>query len=96
MIEETLHDRGYTPAQVAEITTIVDAAHAELSHDAVKTVLLRVFMRVDRDSVAGRALARALGFTGDQSLARAAKDFGVSKQYLHRLEEEIRLRLGKL
>lgn len=93
MIDDKLLELGYTPEQVAEITALVDASHAELSRDAVATILRRLLVRLDKDSIAGRALARSLGFGSEQSLARAAGEFGVSKQYLHRLESDLRERV---
>lgn len=97
MMDEELEDRGYTPAQIAELTALFEAqleqALAERALPYAGELLHRIFVRVDRDSVAGRALARALGATNDQSLERAARDFGVSKQYLHRLEQQLRARL---
>lgn len=96
MIEEQLEAKGYSPEEVREIMMIVDAARTELSRDATSTVLRRILIRLDRDSVAGRALARALGFTSEKSLAGAAEAFGVSKQYLHHLESNLRAQLRDL
>lgn len=89
MIKEKLEDIGLTEAQIEQVEALIEAnARAEALHYAAE-LLHRMFLRVDKDSVIGRALSRALGFTSDESLARAASAFGVSKQYLHRIQGEV-------
>jgi hypothetical protein len=100
-LETDLLGRGFTSDQVATVTELVN--HREFSDvpniDDITArraaELIRViFLRVERDSPAGCALRRALGFSGGVSFARAAADFGVSKQHLHNLQEQIEAQLG--
>ncbi len=93
MIEEELKKSGFTDRQVAAIIDVVDAELDARALPRMVEVLHRIFLRVDRDSITGRALSRALGFTSDQSLGRAARDFGVSKQYLHKVQSELEIKL---
>lgn len=93
-IKEKLEDIGLTEAQVDQVEALIEErAKGEALHYASE-LLHRMFLRVDKDSVMGRALSRALGFTSDVSLARAANAFGVSKQYLHRIQGEVEAKLG--
>lgn len=87
--EEELEDMGLSSEQIACIVALMERRAQSEAVIYAGELIHRVFLRVDRDSVAGRALSRALGFTSDESLARAAKAFGVSKQYLHRIQAEI-------
>lgn len=93
---EKLEEIGLTPSQVESVNAIIEDQATERALPYAAELLHRIFVRVDRDSVVGRALARALGFTDHHSLERAAKDFGVTKQYLHRMQSEIKTRLAKL
>lgn len=97
----TLAARGFTSQQIGTILEILqDRDPRELSDlEAIvsrRTAdLIRViFLRVERDSAAGCALRRALGFSDNRPLSAAAADFGVSKQHLHNLQEEIETKLG--
>lgn len=85
-----------TPRQTARFYDLIETKSREEALPYSAHFLQMVFQRVDRDSVAGRALARGLGFSTAFSLERAAADFGVSRQYLHRLQGEIEMRLGPL
>lgn len=96
MIEDELAAMGYGPEQISEIADLVDRELDQRALPRMAEVLHRIFLRVDRDSIAGRALSRALGFTNEQSLERAARDFGVSKQYLHLLEAKLAAQLRGL
>lgn len=94
--EDQLAELGLTPQQIDAVLELIEQRALALATPRAAEFLRRVFLRVDRDSVAGRALSRALGFTDDISLARAAKAFCVSKQYLHVLEDDLRARLAGL
>ena len=88
-IKENLEDMGLTESQVIAVEQLFEQTCRREALYYASELIHRIFLRVDRDSVVGRALARALGFTNDVSLARAAKAFEVSKQYLHRIQSEI-------
>ncbi len=93
MIETALTGRGCTPDQIREAVELVGCEVESRAIPRMAEVLHRIFLRLDRDSVAGRALSRALGFTNGQSLGRAARDYGMSKQYLHKLESALAAKL---
>src|SRR4051812_5790632 len=92
-IEEQLEDLGLNEEQLAGVVAAYDAEAQQRGLRFAAELLHRILLRVDRDSVAGRALARAMGATNEDSLERAAAAFGVSKQYLHRLQSEIEAKL---
>lgn len=94
-IKEKLEDIGLTESQIAEVESLIEENARSEALRYASELLHRMFLRVDRDSVVGRALSRALGFTSDESLARAARAFGVSKQYLHRIQGEVEAKLSE-
>ena|SRR6187402_291652 len=93
-LREDLEAMGFTPAQVDRLQTAIERHAHRLFLPYGAELIHRIFLRVDRDSMFGRALARGLGFTNIDSLERAAKSFGVSKQYLHKLQTQVEARLG--
>lgn len=95
-LETLLSERGLSDEDVTFIVDYVEQHHAELARGFASQLLKLVFLRIGRDSPYGMALRRALGFSGGASLARAAKDFCVSKQYLHDLQTEVAKDLGNL
>lgn len=92
---------GYSRAEAEELLDVF-SSHAEQAIQdelvlARAAELIRLIMlRVERDSAAGCALRRALGFSGGASFAKAAKDFGCSKQHLHTLQMRLEGQLGPL
>jgi hypothetical protein len=100
MLEPRLVDQlsllGIPPDQMPRVANLIDASIEARKFAAAAELLHRIALRLDRDSIHGRALARALGFVVLQPLASAAADFCVSKQYLHRLQTELEARLGEL
>lgn len=95
-LEQKLSDQGFSHEDVVLITDIVDERDGETARAQAAEFLHRVFLRVEKDSAAGCALRRALGFSGENSLERAAKDFCVKKQYLHTLHLDLEMKLGEL
>jgi hypothetical protein len=103
-LRDAIEAMGYSRVEALEILDVVERnAAAEREAIRVECEIARaaelirlIFLRVDRDSPAGCALRRALGFSGGASFAKAAKDFGVSKQYLHTLQAELEQKLGPL
>ncbi len=96
MIEDTLSAAGYSPEEIAELAPLLDRDREDRAIIIAGEFIHRVLLRLERDSLEGRALARALGFTNGRSLERAAGDFCVSKQYLQRIEAEYCVRLRGL
>lgn len=95
-IRDQLEGIGLPAGKTAEIAKVVeDCLHAE-TMNFTKELLHRMMIRLDKDSIEGRALARALGFDFGRSLPEAARSFAVTKQYLHRIEWEFAGRLGDL
>lgn len=92
--EQRIIELGLKPEQIDAVLHLLEERARDLATPRAAEFLRRVFLRADRDSVAGRALARALGFTDDISCERAAKAFCVSKQYLNLMENELRQRLA--
>lgn len=95
-IEQQLLDRGISPEDVTFIVDLLEDKTAEAARRQAAHLLTVIFLRVERDSVAGCALRRALGFSGGVSLSRAARDFVVSKQYLEDLQAKLEDQLGDL
>jgi hypothetical protein len=95
-LEQALIDRGLPADDVTYIADLVEASQAAIARAQAGQLLHLIFLRVGRDSAAGCALRRALGFSSDTSLARAAREFCVSKQYLHDLQTGLEAQLGPL
>lgn len=95
-LEQKLNDQGFSHEDIVLITDLVDERDGETARAQAAEFLHRVFLRVEKDSAAGCALRRALGFSGENSLERAAKDFCVKKQYLHTLHLDLEMKLGDL
>ena len=95
-LENLLSDRGLADEDVTFIVDYVEHHQAGMAREQAAQLIKLIFLRIGRDSPAGMALRRALGFSGGASLARAAKDFCVSKQYLHDLQSELAKDLGNL
>ena len=94
--EQQLLDRGFSKEDITFIGDLLEDDHAAAARAQAAQLLHRIFLRVGRDSAAGCALRRALGFSSDVSLARAASDFVVTKQYLHDLQGDLEAQLGPL
>ena len=94
-LEQRLSDRGFSPEDVTYIVDLFEEDQADEIRRAAARLVCAIFLRVEKDSAAGCALRRALGFSGGVSLSRAAKDFCVSKQYLETLQSEIERQLGQ-
>ncbi|MEY2877798.1 MAG: hypothetical protein RLZZ15_178 [Verrucomicrobiota bacterium] len=94
--QEMLEDLDVPPDKAEKLLAAHEAEADRLGWQRAGECLRRVLIRLGRDSVQGRALSRALGFTGEESLARAALAFSVSKQYLHRLRSDAAKALGDL
>ncbi len=86
-IREQLEDLGLTPEQIEKIEGIVEREVEAEAIPKAGELLRRIFIRLDRDSTHGRAVARALGMTSHVSFERAAAAFCVSKQALQQLQE---------
>ncbi len=95
-LEHTLLACGLPPSYCDLVVDAVEERNARTVRSQAGHLLHLIFLRIDRDSVAGCALRRALGFSGGISLTRAAKDFCVSKQYLEELQSELEAKLGDL
>lgn len=95
-LEQALIDRGLDPEDVTFVVDQVEGHNASATLNRAAQFIHLVFLRVGRDSPAGCALRRALGFSSEASLSRAANDFLVSKQYLHDLQCELEAQLGEL
>jgi hypothetical protein len=95
-LEQKLTDRGFSPDDITTIVDVIEEQDAGTARQQAAQLLHLVFIRVGRDSAAGCALRRALGFSGGLSLARAAGDFLVSKQYLEDLQSKLEAQLGDL
>lgn len=95
-LEQQLIDRGITADDVTFIVDLVEADQADLARAQAAHLIQLIFLRVERDSAAGCALRRALGFSSEASLSRAAKEFCCSKQYLHDLQSDLEEKLGSL
>jgi hypothetical protein len=95
-LEEQLIARGLPEDDVTFVVELVEETNAALARAQAAHLLRLIFLRVERDSAAGCALRRALGFSGGVSLARAAKDFCVTKQYLDSLQAALEEKLGPL
>ena len=99
-IEQTLTDRGFSPDDINFVIDLIEDRNGAAARRQAGQLIHVIFLRVEKDSVAGCALRRALGFSGGVSLARAAKDFCVTKQYLEDLQSDLEgkvsgLSLGK-
>lgn len=95
-LESQLIDRGLSAEDVTYVVDLIENRSAEFARSQAARLLHVIFLRVERDSAAGCALRRGLGFSSDASLARAARDFCVSKQYLHDLQLKLEAQLGEL
>jgi len=95
-IEQALTDHGFSSEDVTFIVDLINDRNANEARSQAAQLLHVIFLRVDKDSIAGCALRRALGLSGGVSLARAAKDFCVTKQYLEDLQSELQARVGDL
>lgn len=93
--EEQLQGLGLDTEQVTAVVDIMERETSRIALAQAAQLLHVIFLRVERDSTYGCALRRALGFSSGESLARAAKAFGVSKQYLHNLQTELEQQLGQ-
>ena len=95
-IEQTLTDRGFSPEDINFVIDLIEDRNGAEARRQAAQLLHVIFLRVEKDSVAGLALRRALGFSGGVSLARAAKDFCVTKQYLEDMQSDLEARLNGL
>jgi len=68
----------------------------DLARSKAAALLHLVFLRVGRDSTAGCALRRALGFSSAKDLKRAAEAFCVPPSYLDRIQRSLEGQLGDL
>jgi hypothetical protein len=95
-LEQQLTERGFGPDDVTYIVDLMEDRQGTAARSQAAQLVRLIFLRVEKDSVAGCALRRALGFSGGVSLSRAAKDFCVTKQYLEDLQSELEGKLGAL
>lgn len=91
-----LHGLNLSPDIEKAVLGVIHREWSAMLFTEAGELLHRKLIRLDRDSSHGRALARVLGVTNGQSIERAAVDFGVTRQYLHALQAEMRKKLGTL
>jgi hypothetical protein len=94
--EQQLSDRGFSADDINFIIDLLDDKTGAAARAHASRLLCLIFLRVEKDSAVGCALRRALGFSNGVSLARAARDFVVSKQYLEDLQARLEEQLGEL
>lgn len=95
-LEQILTERGLAPDDVTFVVDLINERNAEFAQQQAAQLVKLVFLRVEKDSAAGCALRRALGFSGGVSLARAARDFLITKQALECMQAKLESQLGPL